>query len=105
MPLAGVWELQKAAYNFSTFFLIVLSTKVKDRILLTVIFLYIMTIIGVMARDSKVNMPMGQGGLTRYFDEYKSKIAIKPGHVIVMILIVIFIEIILSMKGNSWLGI
>lgn len=57
-----------------------------------------------MAKDNKINMPMGQGGLTRYFDEYKSNITFKPGHIIVLAIIVIVIEIFLFLKGNSILG-
>ncbi|NOZ81147.1 MAG: preprotein translocase subunit Sec61beta [DPANN group archaeon] len=50
-------------------------------------------------------MPSGIGGLVRYFDEYKSKIEIKPGHVLVAIGLIIFLMILLNMFGNSWLGI
>jgi len=57
-----------------------------------------------MARENKVNMPMGQGGLTRYFDEYKSNIELKPGHIIVLVIVVIIIEIFLFLRGGAWLG-
>jgi preprotein translocase subunit Sec61beta len=57
-----------------------------------------------MARDNKVQMPSSGAGLTRYFDDYKSKIELKPGHVIIIIAIVIVIEIILHLQGNSLLG-
>jgi len=57
-----------------------------------------------MARDNKVQMPSSGAGLTRYFDEYKSKIEIKPGHVIILIAVVIIIEVILHLQGNSLLG-
>ncbi len=45
-----------------------------------------------MADDGKINMPSGMGGLMRYFDEYKSKLQLKPTHVV--ILIVLFILLI-----------
>jgi len=45
------------------------------------------------------------GGLVRYFDEYKSKIEFKPGHIIILCVIVIIIMIILYTYGNRWLGI
>ena len=57
-----------------------------------------------MARDNKVNMPSSGAGLTRYFEDYKSKIELKPGHVIILIAIVIVIEVILHLQGNSLLG-
>jgi preprotein translocase subunit Sec61beta len=57
-----------------------------------------------MARDNKVSMPSSMGGLTRYFDEYQSKISIKPGHVIFLIIAVMAIVLLLHMYGYGWLG-
>lgn len=54
--------------------------------------------------QQKVSMPSSMGGLVRYFDEYKSKFEIKPGHVIILIVVVIIIEIILHWKGAGLLG-
>jgi len=54
--------------------------------------------------SDKIQMPSGIGGLVRYFDEYKSKITLKPGHVVVLCIIVIIIMIILHMYGNVLLG-
>ncbi len=57
-----------------------------------------------MARDRKVNMPTSTAGITRYFDEYRSKIEFKPGHIIVLTCIVIVIELILHSAGAGWFG-
>ena len=57
-----------------------------------------------MAKDNKINMPSGMGGLVRYFDDYKSKFAIKPGHILVLIGLVIVLMVLLNTFGNSWLG-
>ena len=57
-----------------------------------------------MAQD-RVSMPQGMGGLVRYFDEYKSKIKFKPGHIIVLCVVVILIMLFLYTYGNSLLGI
>ncbi len=57
-----------------------------------------------MARDDRIMMPSSGAGLTRYFDEYKSKIELKPGHIIILIVVVIIIEVILHLQGNSLLG-
>jgi len=57
-----------------------------------------------MARDNKIQMPSSGAGLTRYFDDYKSKIELKPGHVIILIAVVIVIEVILHLEGMSLLG-
>ena len=57
-----------------------------------------------MARDNKINLPSSGGGLIRYFDEYRSKIEFKPGHIIVMCILVIMIMIILHIWGSQWLG-
>ena len=56
-----------------------------------------------MAQD-RISMPSGMGGLVRYFDEYKSKIKFKPGHIIVLCLIVIAIMIFLHSYGDAMLG-
>jgi preprotein translocase subunit Sec61beta len=63
------------------------------------------TIESKMGQNNKVSMPSGMSGLTRYFDEYKSKIKIKPGHIIVMVVVVMAIMIFLYSYGNILLGI
>lgn len=57
-----------------------------------------------MAHD-KVSMPSSQGGLIRYFEDYKSKISLKPGHVIVLVIVVMVLIIILHLYGNRFLGV
>jgi len=41
--------------------------------------------------DNKISMPSGMGGLMRYFDEYKSKIQLKPVYVIVLVVAMILL--------------
>ena len=55
-----------------------------------------------MARKDKVSMPMSTAGITRYFDDYRSKIEFKPGHIIILVCVVIIIMIILHSFGYSW---
>jgi preprotein translocase subunit Sec61beta len=55
--------------------------------------------------NDKISMPSGMGGLVRYFDEYKSKIEFKPGHIITMCIVVIVIMVILYAYGYQLLGI
>lgn len=57
-----------------------------------------------MAQD-KISMPSGMGGLVRYFDEYQSKIKFKPGHIIILCVVVIVIMVFLYSYGNRLLGI
>lgn len=57
-----------------------------------------------MAQD-RISMPSGMGGLVRYFDEYKSKIKFKPGHIIVLCIVVIAIMIFLHSYGDVLIGI
>ena len=57
-----------------------------------------------MARDNKIRMPSGQGGLTRYFDEYKSKVEISPGAVIVLSLVIMVIVILLHYFGKGFIS-
>lgn len=54
--------------------------------------------------NERISMPSSMGGLVRYYDEYKSKIKFKPGHVIVFIVIILLVEILLHWKGSSLLG-
>jgi len=57
-----------------------------------------------MAQD-KITMPTSTAGITRYFEDYKSKVTLKPGHVIVITLFVMVIIVLLHMYGKQWLGI
>ncbi|MEM4259628.1 MAG: preprotein translocase subunit Sec61beta [Candidatus Woesearchaeota archaeon] len=54
-----------------------------------------------MAGD-KIQMPASTAGLTRYFDDYKSKISIKPEHVIVMIVVLMILVLVLNAYGANW---
>ena len=45
--------------------------------------------------DDRITMPSSQGGLVRYFNEYKSKIQIKPIHVVALVFAVIVLELLL----------
>ncbi len=56
-----------------------------------------------MAQDNKIRLPSGQGGLTRYFDEYKSKIELSPGAVVVLCIVVILLVILLNQVGSRFL--
>lgn len=55
-----------------------------------------------MAKE-KINMPMSGAGLTRYFDDYKSKIEFKPGHIIFLAVLVILLVMALHAFGQSLL--
>lgn len=57
-----------------------------------------------MAKE-KTRMPMSTAGITTYFEEYRSKIELKPGHVIVLSIIVVLIVLALQIFGASILGI
>ncbi|MBW2971035.1 preprotein translocase subunit Sec61beta [Candidatus Woesearchaeota archaeon] len=56
-----------------------------------------------MARRSGVQMPSSGGGLIRYFDEYRSKIEIKPGLVVIACIVVIVLVLVLKAYGERWL--
>jgi preprotein translocase subunit Sec61beta len=57
-----------------------------------------------MAKDNKIRMPSGQGGLTRYFDEYGSKIEFSPGTVIVLAVVVMIIVILMHYFGDFFIN-
>ena len=54
--------------------------------------------------QNKISLPSGSGGLVRYFDEYKSKIEFKPGHIIVLCIAIIVIMLLLYNFGKGLLG-
>lgn len=56
-----------------------------------------------MAKD-KISMPSTTAGITRYFEDYESKIKFKPGHIIVIILIIIILIVILQSLAQNWLA-
>jgi len=56
-----------------------------------------------MAQE-KSRMPMSTAGITTYFEDYKSKIEIKPGHIIIFSVVVILIIVALHMWGSAFLG-
>ncbi|MBS3090395.1 preprotein translocase subunit Sec61beta [Candidatus Pacearchaeota archaeon] len=47
-----------------------------------------------MAQD-RLRMPSSTGGLVNYYDDYKSKIQIKPAHVVLLIVLAVALEIVL----------
>jgi len=46
--------------------------------------------------DQKIQMPAGFGGLMRFSEEYKSKITLKPVHIIAFVITVIAFRILLE---------
>ncbi|MEM4239734.1 MAG: preprotein translocase subunit Sec61beta [Candidatus Woesearchaeota archaeon] len=57
-----------------------------------------------MADKNRVSMPASTAGLTRYFEDYRSRIEIKPAYVIVMAVAVMLIIILLNAYGSTLLG-
>lgn len=49
-----------------------------------------------MSKDNNIRMPSSGSGLVSYSSDYKSKVSFKPGFVIVMCAIVVFIVIMLN---------
>lgn len=69
------------------------------------IFIYIPFLLNdIMSKQNKVNLPSGMGGLTRYFDDYTSNIELKPGHVVILCIIIMVLVIFLHLQGGSLLG-
>jgi len=57
-----------------------------------------------MTKDNKIRLPSGQGGLTRYFDEFKSRIEFSPGAVVVMSVVITILIILLHYFGGRILN-
>ncbi len=55
-----------------------------------------------MAKDNRVNMPSGQGGLTRYFEESASKVKFSPAAVIVLCVVMMVLVILLHYVGGMF---
>jgi preprotein translocase subunit Sec61beta len=53
---------------------------------------------------SQSNIPSGMGGLTRFSDEDKSYFKIKPGHVIVLVIVVALVVLFLHLQGGAIFG-
>jgi len=43
--------------------------------------------------DDKIHMPSGMGGLTRYFEEYKSRFQFRPHVIVLFIALFILFEL------------
>lgn len=48
-----------------------------------------------MAED-RIRVPTSQAGITRYFEEFKTKLELQPKHVVVLIVIVVVLELLLQ---------
>lgn len=46
--------------------------------------------------DNKINLPSSGAGLTKYFDDYKSKIMFSPEVAVISILVIILVVLIIS---------
>lgn len=55
--------------------------------------------------DDKIRMPTSTAGITRYFDEYRSKLRFKPGHIIVIGIILMVLIMLLHQYGTSFLSV
>ncbi len=54
-----------------------------------------------MAKDDRIHLPSGQGGLTRFSEEYDSTFQLSPGVVMVMVVVVMIIIILLHYFGGK----
>lgn len=55
--------------------------------------------------NDKVMMPSSSAGITRYFNDYKSKIEFSPGQIVVVCVVVLVITLLLHLYAKSFLGI
>lgn len=57
-----------------------------------------------MADKNRISMPASTAGLTRYFEDYRSKIELKPAYILVLALLIMIILIVLNAYGSALLG-
>ncbi len=50
-----------------------------------------------MAKN-QISLPASGGGLMRYSDEFKSKLQMKPSHIVIAIVVAIIIEVLLRLR-------
>ena len=55
--------------------------------------------------DSKNRMPSSTAGITQYYDEVKTKVELRPEWVVALAILIIIIETVLQLYGNSFFGI
>jgi len=53
-----------------------------------------------MSKNDKIQMPSSGAGITRYFDDYKSKFQLKPTHVIILAVMIIIVVVILHLQSG-----
>lgn len=59
-----------------------------------------------MARDDgRIRLPSSTAGITTYWDDVKTKVELKPQHVLVLAFLIILIEMLLQIYGNGLFGI
>lgn len=56
-----------------------------------------------MAKDDKIRLPQGQGGLTRFYDESTSKLSMSPNAVIIIAIVIGIIIALLHIFGSALL--
>ncbi|MEX0920404.1 MAG: hypothetical protein WDZ69_02365 [Candidatus Pacearchaeota archaeon] len=49
-----------------------------------------------MAKDNRIQMPGGFGGLMRFDEEFKSKFMLKPTHIVVFVILVVVFRVLLE---------
>ncbi|RME31926.1 preprotein translocase subunit Sec61beta [Candidatus Woesearchaeota archaeon] len=52
----------------------------------------------------RIRMPASTAGITQYWDDVKTKVEMKPEHVIVLAVIIIIIELLLQAYGSRIFG-
>ncbi len=55
-----------------------------------------------MSRDNRVRLPSSTAGITTYWDEVKTKITLRPQHVILLALLIIILELLLQLYGRGF---
>ena len=51
-----------------------------------------------------ISLPSSGAGITRYFEDYRSKVKFQPGHIIVIAVIVIMLVILMHLFGDQILN-
>lgn len=57
-----------------------------------------------MRGGDRVRMPASTAGITTYWDEVKTKVELRPSHVVILAVVIIVIELLLQAFGTGIFG-
>lgn len=57
-----------------------------------------------MRNNDRVRLPSSTAGITTYWDDVKTRVELKPAHVVALAVLIIILELALQVYGNGFFG-